>query len=75
MWGAGGTNPQAWAELLRMWGVQPDSEKEKWRDAFRDMKRGQVPWGSMNEVSTDPSLPWSALLKSCLSRQGSCLWL
>ena len=50
MWSGRGANSQAWAEMLRMWGISPDSEK--WRDILRDLDRGRVPWSSMNSVSS-----------------------
>ncbi len=44
-WGAGLNNPQAWEQLLRMWGVDADPAKIR-----EMMERGQSTWGNMNQV-------------------------
>lgn len=44
-WGAGLNNPQAWEQLLRMWGVDADPAKIR-----EMMERGQSSWGNMSQV-------------------------
>ncbi|BDA44534.1 probable 17.9 kDa class II heat shock protein at C-terminar half [Coccomyxa sp. Obi] len=45
VWGAGLNNPQAWEQLLRMWGVDADPAKIR-----EMMERGQSSWGNMSQV-------------------------
>ena len=52
-WGMGGNsarNMEQLQQLLRMWGLSPDSQR--WQDMVRDLERGKAPWGTVNEVRT-----------------------
>lgn len=51
-WSSGGYGPgnmQAWEAMMRMWGINPDSQR--WQDTMRDLKRGESAFNQVCCVS------------------------